>query len=130
MGLLSALEDSRNLLMVGAGASGIAPLRAALEWVPVQARAGVWWLQGSGFFLGGAQVPAALRRSGPPCSEALCRGAHAYCHHRVRVQCWVARMRQRIALPWAALEWAPVQACAEMVGVLLGHVIMKPAARG
>ena len=40
VGLLSALEDSRNLLMVGAGASGIAPLRAALEWVPVQARAG------------------------------------------------------------------------------------------
>ncbi|KAK9839211.1 hypothetical protein WJX81_001667 [Elliptochloris bilobata] len=39
VGLLSALEDSRNLLMIGAGASGIAPLRSALEWAPVQAHA-------------------------------------------------------------------------------------------
>lgn len=38
VGLLSALEDSRNLLLIGSGASGIAPLRAALDWAPVQAR--------------------------------------------------------------------------------------------
>ena len=36
VGLTSALEDSRALLLIGAGAGGIAPLRAALEWPPVQ----------------------------------------------------------------------------------------------
>jgi hypothetical protein len=34
--LTSALEEARPLLLVGAGARGIAPLRAALEWAPVQ----------------------------------------------------------------------------------------------
>lgn len=37
MGLLSGLEDARNLLLIGAGCRGIAPLRAAIEWTPVQA---------------------------------------------------------------------------------------------
>lgn len=37
VGLQSALEDARNLLMIGADCRGIAPLRAALEWTPVQA---------------------------------------------------------------------------------------------
>lgn len=39
VGLLSGMEDARNLLLVGAGCRGIAPLRAALEWTPVQAHA-------------------------------------------------------------------------------------------
>ena len=39
VGLQSALEDARNLLMIGADCRGIAPLRAALEWTPVQAHA-------------------------------------------------------------------------------------------
>jgi hypothetical protein len=39
VGLLSGLEDARNLLLVGAGCRGIAPLRAAVEWTPVQAHA-------------------------------------------------------------------------------------------
>ncbi len=34
--LTSALEDARALLLIGAGARGIAPLRAAMEWPPVQ----------------------------------------------------------------------------------------------
>ncbi|CAL8469738.1 g9280 [Coccomyxa elongata] len=37
VGLLSGLEDARNLLLIGAGCRGIAPLRAAIEWTPVQA---------------------------------------------------------------------------------------------
>lgn len=37
--LTSALEDSRALIMIGAGARGLGPLRAALEWAPVQAAA-------------------------------------------------------------------------------------------
>ncbi len=41
-GLTSVLEDSRPLLMVGAGARGIAPLRAALEWPPVQVGKRTW----------------------------------------------------------------------------------------
>jgi hypothetical protein len=39
VGLLSSLEDSRNLLLVAYGCRGIAPLRAAIEWTPVQAHA-------------------------------------------------------------------------------------------
>ena len=39
VGLQSALEDARNLLLIGADCRGIAPLRAALEWTPVQAHA-------------------------------------------------------------------------------------------
>ena len=38
VGLSSALEEARPLLLVGAGGRGIAPLRAALEWTPVQVR--------------------------------------------------------------------------------------------
>ena len=34
--LTSALEEARSLLLIGAGARGVAPLRAALEWAPVQ----------------------------------------------------------------------------------------------
>lgn len=34
--LTSALEDARSLLLIGAGARGVAPLRAAMEWPPVQ----------------------------------------------------------------------------------------------
>ena len=37
VGLLSAAEDSRPLLLIGMGARGMGPLRAALEWTPVQA---------------------------------------------------------------------------------------------
>ncbi len=37
VGLLSGLEDARNLLLIGSGCRGIAPLRAAIEWTPVQA---------------------------------------------------------------------------------------------
>lgn len=39
VGLLSAAEDSRPLLLIGMGARGMGPLRAALEWTPVQAHA-------------------------------------------------------------------------------------------
>lgn len=39
MGLLSAAEDSRPLLLIGMGARGMGPLRAALEWTTVQAHA-------------------------------------------------------------------------------------------
>ena len=39
VGLQSALEDARDLLLIGADCRGIAPLRAALEWTPVQAHA-------------------------------------------------------------------------------------------
>ncbi|KAK9802950.1 hypothetical protein WJX72_006330 [[Myrmecia] bisecta] len=39
VGLLSALEESRDLLLIGMGAKGIAPLRAALQWTPLQAHA-------------------------------------------------------------------------------------------
>eukprot|EP00887_Chlorella_sp_A99_P000932 scaffold5.g932.t1 len=37
--LVSALEESRPLLMVGVGCRGMAPLRAALSWAPVLAHA-------------------------------------------------------------------------------------------
>jgi hypothetical protein len=40
-GLPSALEEARALLLLGRGAAGAAPLRAALEWQPVAAHAGV-----------------------------------------------------------------------------------------
>ena len=39
VGLLSAAEESRPLLMLGMGARGMGPLRAALEWTPIQAHA-------------------------------------------------------------------------------------------
>ncbi|DBB01404.1 TPA: hypothetical protein ACH3X1_000070 [Trebouxia sp. C0004] len=39
VGLLSAAEESRPLLLIGMGARGMGPLRAALEWTPVQAHA-------------------------------------------------------------------------------------------
>ncbi|GMH35471.1 hypothetical protein BSKO_03339 [Bryopsis sp. KO-2023] len=39
VGLLSAMEDSRPLLMACVGTRGLAPLRAALNWAPVQAMA-------------------------------------------------------------------------------------------
>ena len=39
MGLLSAAEDSRPLMLIGMGARGMGPLRAALEWTPIQAHA-------------------------------------------------------------------------------------------
>lgn len=39
VGLLSAAEDSRPLLLIGMGARGMGPLRAAIEWTPVQAHA-------------------------------------------------------------------------------------------
>jgi len=39
VGLMSAMEESRDLLLIGAGSQGIAPLRAVLEWTPVQAAA-------------------------------------------------------------------------------------------
>ena len=39
VGLLSAAEDSRPLLLIGMGARGMGPLRAALEWTPIQAHA-------------------------------------------------------------------------------------------
>lgn len=38
VGLLSALEDSRALVMVAVGARGIAALRSAIEWTPTQVR--------------------------------------------------------------------------------------------
>lgn len=39
VGLLSAMEDSRPLLMACVGTRGLAPMRAALNWAPVQAMA-------------------------------------------------------------------------------------------
>ena len=39
VGLLSAAEESRPLLMLGMGARGMGPLRAAMEWTPIQAHA-------------------------------------------------------------------------------------------
>ena len=39
VGLLSAAEDSRPLLLIGMAARGMGPLRAALEWTPIQAHA-------------------------------------------------------------------------------------------
>jgi len=39
VGLLSALEEKRELLMVGYGANGIGSLRSALNWNPVMALA-------------------------------------------------------------------------------------------
>ncbi len=41
VGLAHACEEGRALLLLGAGARGAAPLRAALEWQPVAAHAGV-----------------------------------------------------------------------------------------
>ena len=38
VGLMSSMEDQRDLLLVAMG-EGIAPIRAALDWVPVQAHA-------------------------------------------------------------------------------------------
>lgn len=39
VGLLSAAEESRPLLMLAMGSRGMGPLRAALEWTPIQAHA-------------------------------------------------------------------------------------------
>eukprot|EP00891_Asterochloris_glomerata_P008262 jgi/Astpho2/8262/fgenesh1_pg.00122_%23_34_t len=39
VGLLSALEEQRDMLMVAWGSQGIAPLRALAQWTPVQAQA-------------------------------------------------------------------------------------------
>ncbi|KAK9834344.1 hypothetical protein WJX84_002804 [Apatococcus fuscideae] len=39
IGLQSAMESGRRLLLIGVGASGMAPLRAAMDWAPVQAHA-------------------------------------------------------------------------------------------
>ena len=38
VGLLSALEDGRDLVMVAAGTRGLAALRSAVAWAPVQVR--------------------------------------------------------------------------------------------
>lgn len=57
--LTSALEDARALLLIGAGARGIAPLRAAMEWPPVQVTIH-------------PGVDAVLNVA-PPCSGRLCR---------------------------------------------------------
>ena len=38
VGLLSALEDGRDLVMVAAGPRGIAALRSVVDWTPVQVR--------------------------------------------------------------------------------------------
>ncbi|KAK9862207.1 hypothetical protein WJX84_008668 [Apatococcus fuscideae] len=39
IGLQSSMESGRHLLLIGVGASGIAPLRAVMDWAPVQAHA-------------------------------------------------------------------------------------------
>eukprot|EP00877_Chromochloris_zofingiensis_P009122 jgi/Chrzof1/4463/Cz14g14060.t1 len=39
VGLPSALEEQRNLLIIAVGARGIAPARAVLSWTPIQAHA-------------------------------------------------------------------------------------------
>lgn len=39
VGLPSSLEEARPLLLIGVGLPGIAPLRAALNWTPLQAHA-------------------------------------------------------------------------------------------
>lgn len=39
MGLNSALEESRNLLIIAVGTRGLVPARAVLNWAPVQAHA-------------------------------------------------------------------------------------------
>ena len=37
------MESGRRLLLIGVGASGIAPLRAAMDWAPVQVTAAYFW---------------------------------------------------------------------------------------
>lgn len=39
VGLASALEEARPLVLIAVGARGVAPVRAALSWTPVQAHA-------------------------------------------------------------------------------------------
>lgn len=39
VGLLSALEEARPLVLIAAGPRGVAPVRAALSWTPVLAHA-------------------------------------------------------------------------------------------
>lgn len=39
VGLLSAMEEQRNMLLIGVGVRGMAALRAVLNWTPVQAHA-------------------------------------------------------------------------------------------
>mmetsp|Transcript_15611 Transcript_15611/g.21582 ORF Transcript_15611/g.21582 Transcript_15611/m.21582 type:complete len:371 (-) Transcript_15611:159-1271(-) len=37
IGLMSSMEDKKNLLIIALGTSGVAPARAVLDWIPVQA---------------------------------------------------------------------------------------------
>ena len=39
IGLMSSMEAKRDLLLVAIGTQGIAPIRAVLDWIPVQAHA-------------------------------------------------------------------------------------------